>query len=58
MDVSDIFYFLLCAGAGKKEEASEEVAGGSVLIKNRGVRCSKLEPFCDTEKWAHLANLG
>ena len=22
------------------------------------VRCSKLEPFCDTEKWAHLANLG
>ena len=21
-------------------------------------RCSKLEPFCDTEKWAHLANLG
>ena len=21
-------------------------------------RCSKLEPFCDTETWAHLANLG
>ena len=21
-------------------------------------RRSKLEPFCDTEKWAHLANLG
>ena len=22
------------------------------------VRCSKLEPFCETGKWAHLANLG
>ena len=25
---------------------------------HRLVRCSKLEPFCGTEKWAHLANLG
>ena len=28
--------FFSVRGAGKKEEASEEVAGGSVLIKNRG----------------------
>ena len=38
VDVSDIFFFFLffCLGAGEKEEASEEVAGGSVLMKNRG----------------------
>ena len=36
MDVSDIFYFFCLFGAGEKEEASEEVGGGSVLIKNRG----------------------
>ena len=36
MDVSDIFYFFFCSGAGEKEVASEEVAGGSVFIKNRG----------------------
>ena len=36
VDVSDIFYFFCCAGVGEKEEAFEEVAGGSVLIKSRG----------------------
>ena len=36
VDVSDIFLFFFCSGAGEKEEASEEVAGGSVLTKNRG----------------------
>ena len=30
------FLFFFCSGAGEKEEASEDVARGSVLIKNRG----------------------
>ena len=34
VDVSDFFFF--CSGAGEREEASEEVAGGPVLNKNRG----------------------
>ena len=27
VDVSEIFYFFFCSGAGQREEASEEVAG-------------------------------
>ena len=35
VDVSDIFYFFF-SGAGGREEASEEMAGGPVLIESRG----------------------
>ena len=35
-DVLDIFNFFFCLGAGAREEVSEEVAGGLVLIKNGG----------------------
>ena len=43
VDVSDFF----CSGVGEKEEASEEVAGGSVLIKNRG----RGGGFSEEEAW-------
>ena len=33
VDVSDIFYLFFCSGAGEREEASEEVAGGAVNRK-------------------------
>ena len=36
VNVSDIFNYFSVRGAGEKEEASEEVAVGSVSIKNRG----------------------
>ena len=36
-----------CSGAREKEEASEEVAGGSVLIKNRG----RGRVFSEEEAW-------
>ena len=35
MDVS-IFFIFFFSGAGEREEASEEVAGGPVLIETRG----------------------
>ena len=36
VDILDIFFFCFFCLGGGKEEASEEVAGGSVLIKSRG----------------------
>ena len=41
-------FFFFCSGAGEKEEASEEVAGGSVLIKNRGKGGGE---FSEEEAW-------
>ena len=36
MDVSDKFFIFFCSSAGDREEVSEEVARGSVLIENTG----------------------
>ena len=34
--LADFLIFLFGSGAGKREEASEQVAGGRFLIENRG----------------------
>ena len=36
MDISNIFNFLFCSGAGEREERPGRWFGGSVFIENRG----------------------
>ena len=51
MDVSEFFFF--CSGAGEKEKASEEVAGGSVLTKTRGRGVLEEEAWEGEGRWGN-----